>query len=100
MPLRERIRIRLKAYDHRVLDQSTHGNRRIRPSGPEPKCSGPDSVADGEATCTRSNALAARGQEVAGSSLKIRTHKRLLDILVAHAGHGGRADEVGSACWV
>ena len=79
MALRERIRIRLKAYDHRVLDQSTteivdtakrtgaHGGRS-------------DSAADGRGityTVLRSPHVDKKSRE----QFEIRTHKRLLDIL-------------------
>ena len=57
--LRERIRIRLKAYDHRILDQSTTeivdtAKRTGRDGG------GSDSAADGEES-VHGAALAARG---------------------------------------
>ncbi len=65
MALRERIRIRLKAYDHRVLDQSTteivDTAKRTGASvaGPIPL---PTSAQHDDGV-----ALAARGQEVAGA---------------------------------
>ena len=65
MALRERIRIRLKAYDHRVLDQSTTEivdtakRTGATVAGPIPL---PTSGASRHGA-----ALAARGQEVAGA---------------------------------
>ncbi len=65
MALRERIRIRLKAYDHRVLDQSTTEivdtakRTGATVAGPIPL---PTSAQHHDGS-----ALAARGQEVAGA---------------------------------
>ena len=63
MALRERIRIRLKAYDHRVLDQSTteivETAKRTGATGRRS-----DSAAD-VANASHGVAVAARGQEVA-----------------------------------
>ena len=65
MALRERIRIRLKAYDHRVLDQST---TEIVDTAKRTGATGgrSDSAAD-VASDHDGAALAARGQEVAGA---------------------------------
>ena len=63
--LRERIRIRLKAYDHRVLDQSTteivDTAKRTGAHG-----GGTDSAADGPEP-VHGAAFAARGQEDPGA---------------------------------
>ena len=65
MALRERIRIRLKAYDHRVLDQST---TEIVDTAKTDRRDGrrSDSAAD-FAQHHHGFALAARGQEIAGA---------------------------------
>ena len=78
MALKDRIRIRLKAYDHRVLDQSTSEivdtakRTGARVAGPIP-------------LPTRINKYTVlRGPHVDKKSreqFEIRTHKRLLDIL-------------------
>ncbi|MBI3208391.1 MAG: 30S ribosomal protein S10 [Candidatus Solibacter usitatus] len=76
--LRERIRIRLKAYDHRVLDQSTgeivQTARRTgaQIAGPIPL---PTSI--NRYTVNRSPHVDKKSRE----QFEIRTHKRLLDIL-------------------
>ncbi len=76
--LRERIRIRLKAYDHRVLDQSTSEivdtakRTGAQVAGPIPLPTG------------RSRYCVLRSPHVDKKSreqFEIRTHKRLLDIL-------------------
>src|SRR3981081_3288130 len=78
MALRERIRIRLKAYDHRVLDQSTteivDTAKRTGASvaGPIPL---PTSRT--VTTVLRSPHVDKKSRE----QFEIRTHKRLLDIL-------------------
>src|SRR6058998_2677832 len=78
MALRERIRIRLKAYDHRILDQSTteivDTARRTgaRVAGPIPL------------PTSRNKFCVLRSPHVDKKSreqFEIRTHKRLLDIL-------------------
>ena len=73
----QNIRIRLKAFDHRVLDQSTHEivNTAQR--------TGARCVA--RSRCRRRSknspfAVAAREQEVR-EQFEIRTHKRVLDIV-------------------
>ena len=78
MALRERIRIRLKAYDHRVLDQSTteivDTAKRTGASvaGPIPL-----PTARSVMTVLRSPHVDKKSRE----QFEIRTHKRLLDIL-------------------
>src|SRR5258708_6908068 len=78
MALRERIRIRLKAYDHRVLDQSTteivDTAKRTGASvaGPIPLPTVRNSY-----TVLRSPHVDKKSRE----QFEIRTHKRLLDIL-------------------
>ncbi len=74
----ERIRIRLKAYDYRVLDQSTHEivqtARRTgsRIAGPIPLPTGINRY-----TVLRSPHVDKKSRE----QFEIRTHKRLLDLI-------------------
>ncbi|MBL8220256.1 MAG: 30S ribosomal protein S10 [Bryobacterales bacterium] len=76
--LRERIRIRLKAYDHRVLDQSTTEivdtakRTGAQIAGPIPL---PTTI--NRYTVNRSPHVDKKSRE----QFEIRTHKRLLDIL-------------------
>jgi small subunit ribosomal protein S10 len=78
MALRERIRIRLKAYDHRVLDQSTTEivdtakRTGAQVAGPIPL-----PTSRSTATVLRSPHVDKKSRE----QFEIRTHKRLLDIL-------------------
>jgi len=75
--LNEKIRIRLKAYDHRVLDQSTseivetakRTGARVAGPIPLPTVKSLDRAS-----------FPACGQEIA-RAVEIRTHKRLMDIL-------------------
>ena len=76
--MNEKIRIRLKAFDYRILDQSTseivdtaQAHRRAG--------RGPDPAADGDPryTVNRSPHVDKKSRE----QFEIRTHKRLLDIL-------------------
>ena len=77
MALRERIRIRLKAYDHRVLDQSTTEiidtakRTGAQVAGPIPL---PTHIS--RYTVNRSPHVDKKSRE----QFEIRTHKRLLDI--------------------
>ena len=76
--LRERIRIRLKAYDHRILDQSTTEivdtakRSGVTVAGPFPL-----PTMKNKYTVLRSPHADKRSRE----QFEIRTHKRLLDIL-------------------
>jgi small subunit ribosomal protein S10 len=76
--VRERIRIRLKAYDHRVLDQSTGEivdtakRTGAQVAGPIPL---PTSI--NRVTVLRSPHVDKKSRE----QFEVRTHKRLLDIL-------------------
>ena len=76
--LRERIRIRLKAYDHRILDQSTTEivdtakRTGARVAGPIPL-----PTVRNRWTVLRSPHVDKKSRE----QFEIRTHKRLLDIL-------------------
>ena len=76
----QRIRIRLKAYDHRILDQSTkeivNAAQRTgaRVSGPIPL---PTKI--GRFTVLRSPHIDKKSRE----QFEIRTHTRLMDILDA-----------------
>ena len=75
---RQRIRIRLKAYDHRILDQSAHqiveaaGKTGAAVSGPVPL---PTEIQ--RFTVIRSPFIDKDSRE----QFEIRTHKRLIDIL-------------------
>ena len=74
---KQRIRIRLKAYDHRILDQSaaqiveTAQNTGARVSGPVPL---PTEIA--KFTVLRGPVIDKDSRE----QFEIRTHKRLIDI--------------------
>ena len=74
----EKIRIRLKAYDHRILDQSTHEivetakRTGARIAGPIPL---PTTI--NKFCVLRSPHVDKKSRE----QFEIRTHKRLLDIL-------------------
>jgi small subunit ribosomal protein S10 len=76
--LRERIRIRLKAYDHRILDESTKaivktaGETGAHIAGPIPL-----PTVKNRYTVLRSPHVDKKSRE----QFEIRTHKRLLDIL-------------------
>lgn len=76
--LREKIRIRLKAYDHRILDQSTSEivetakRTGAQVAGPIPL---PTDIT--RFTVLRSPHVDKKSRE----QFEIRTHKRLLDIL-------------------
>ena len=78
MPRRERIRIRLKAYDHRLLDQSaqeilqTAKRTGAKVSGPIPL---PTRIL--KYTVLRSPHVDKKSRE----QFEMRIHKRLLDIL-------------------
>ncbi len=78
MPRRERIRIRLKAYDHRLLDQSaqeilqTAKRTGAKVSGPIPL---PTKIS--KYTVLRSPHVDKKSRE----QFEMRIHKRLLDIL-------------------
>ena len=78
MALRERIRIRLKAYDHRVLDQSTTEivdtakRTGAQVAGPIPL-----PTIKNRYTVLRSPHVDKKSRE----QFEIRTHKRLVDIL-------------------
>ena len=75
---KQRIRIRLKAYDHRILDQSasqiveTAQNTGARVAGPVPL---PTEIA--KYTVLRSPFIDKDSRE----QFEIRTHKRVLDIV-------------------
>jgi len=75
---KQRIRIRLKAYDHRILDQSaaqiveTAQNTGARVSGPVPL---PTHIS--KYTVLRSPFIDKDSRE----QFEIRTHKRLIDII-------------------
>jgi small subunit ribosomal protein S10 len=78
MAIRERIRIRLKAYDHRVLDQST-GEIVSTAKRTGASVAGPIPLPTMKSTYTvlRSPHVDKKSRE----QFEIRTHKRLLDIL-------------------
>jgi len=78
MSLRERIRIRLKAYDHRILDQSTTEivdtakRTGAQVAGPIPL-----PTIKNRYTVLRSPHVDKKSRE----QFEIRTHKRMLDIV-------------------
>jgi small subunit ribosomal protein S10 len=78
MAIRERIRIRLKSYDHRILDESTKDivktamRTQASVAGPIPLPTVRNSF-----TVNRSPHVDKKSRE----QFEIRTHKRLLDIL-------------------
>jgi len=76
--LRERIRIRLKAYDHRVLDQSTTEIvETAKRTGAQVAGPIPLPTIKNRFTVNRSPHVDKKSRE----QFEIRTHKRLLDIL-------------------
>jgi small subunit ribosomal protein S10 len=76
--LRERIRIRLKAYDHRILDQSTTEIvETAKRTGAQVAGPIPLPTMKNRFTVLRSPHVDKRSRE----QFEIRTHKRLLDIL-------------------
>jgi small subunit ribosomal protein S10 len=76
--LRERIRIRLKAYDHRVLDQSTTEIvETAKKTGAQVAGPIPLPTVKNRWTVNRSPHVDKKSRE----QFEIRTHKRLLDIL-------------------
>ncbi|MFN0102982.1 MAG: 30S ribosomal protein S10 [Bryobacteraceae bacterium] len=78
MSLRESIRIRLKAYDHRVLDQSTAEIvATAKRSGAQVAGPIPLPTMKNRFTVNRSPHVDKKSRE----QFEIRTHKRLLDIL-------------------
>ena len=78
MAIRERIRIRLKAYDHRVLDQSTTEIvNTAKRTGAQVAGPIPLPTVKNKYTVLRSPHVDKKSRE----QFEIRTHKRLLDIL-------------------
>ncbi|MBM3755501.1 MAG: 30S ribosomal protein S10 [Acidobacteria bacterium] len=78
MSLRETIRIRLKAYDHRVLDQSTAEIvATAKRSGAQVAGPIPLPTLKNRVTVNRSPHVDKKSRE----QFEVRTHKRLLDIL-------------------
>ncbi|MEN6601580.1 MAG: 30S ribosomal protein S10 [Bryobacteraceae bacterium] len=76
--MKERIRIRLKAYDHRVLDQSTKEIvETARKTGAQVAGPIPLPTLKNRFTVNRSPHVDKKSRE----QFEIRTHKRLLDIL-------------------
>lgn len=76
--IKERIRIRLKAYDHRVLDQSTSEIvETARRTGAQVAGPIPLPTVKNRYTVNRSPHVDKKSRE----QFEIRTHKRLLDIL-------------------
>ena len=76
--LRERIRIRLKAYDHRVLDQSTAEIvETAKKTGAQVAGPIPLPTVKNRWTVNRSPHVDKKSRE----HFEIRTHKRLLDVL-------------------
>ncbi len=78
MAIRERIRIRLKAYDHRVLDQSTNEIvATAKRTGAQVAGPIPLPTLKQRYTVLRSPHVDKKSRE----QFEIRTHKRLMDIL-------------------
>ena len=78
MALQERIRIRLKAYDHRILDQSTSEiAETAKRTGAQISGPIPLPTIKNRYTVLRSPHVDKKSRE----QFEIRTHKRLLDIL-------------------
>ena len=78
MPTGEKIRIRLKAYDHRILDQSTREIvETARRTGADVAGPIPLPTVINRWTVLRSPHVDKKSRE----QFEIRTHKRLLDIL-------------------
>jgi small subunit ribosomal protein S10 len=76
--MKERIRIRLKAYDHRVLDQSTSQIvERAKRTGARVAGPIPLPTVINRFTVNRSPHVDKKSRE----QFEIRTHKRLIDIL-------------------
>ena len=76
--LKERIRIRLKAYDHRVLDQSTKEIvRTAKRTGAQVRGPIPLPTRIEKFTVNRSPHVDKKSRE----QFEIRTHRRLLDIV-------------------
>ncbi|MBI4443456.1 MAG: 30S ribosomal protein S10 [Acidobacteria bacterium] len=76
--VRERIRIRLKAYDHRILDQSaTEIVETAKRTGAQVAGPIPLPTVINRVTVLRSPHVDKKSRE----QFEIRTHKRLLDIL-------------------
>jgi small subunit ribosomal protein S10 len=73
--MKERIRIRLKAYDHRILDQST-GDIVDTAKRTGATVAGPIPL-----PTLKNRFTVLRSPHVDKKSFEIRTHKRLLDIL-------------------
>jgi small subunit ribosomal protein S10 len=74
----QNIRIRLKAYDHRVLDQSTHEIvNTAKRTGAQVRGPIPLPTKIEKYTVLRSPHIDKKSRE----QFEIRTHKRLLDIL-------------------
>ena len=78
MAIRERIRIRLKAYDHRILDQSTTEIvNTAKRTGAQVAGPIPLPTLRNRYTVNRSPHVDKKSRE----QFEIRTHKRLMDIL-------------------
>jgi len=78
MAIKERIRIRLKAYDHRVLDQSVRDIvETARRTGAQVAGPIPLPTVINRFTVLRSPHVDKKSRE----QFEIRTHKRLLDII-------------------
>ncbi len=76
--MKERIRIRLKAYDHRILDQSTTEIvDTAKKTGAQVAGPIPLPTVKNRFTVNRSPHVDKKSRE----QFEIRTHKRLLDIL-------------------
>ena len=88
---RQNIRIRLKAFDHRVLDAVDEGDRARPPSAPARRCAGRSRCRRGSRSspCNRSPHVDKKSRE----QFEIRTHKRRARHRRPDAADRRRADE-------
>jgi ribosomal protein S10 len=94
-PFSEKIRIRLKAYDYRVLGSSPRRKSWTRPKRTGARLAGPVPLPTekNKWTVLRSPHVDKKSRE----QFEIRTHKRPDRHLRADAADGGRADEARPA---
>jgi small subunit ribosomal protein S10 len=92
----QNIRIRLKAFDHRVLDASTvEIVSTAKRTGARCAVPVPLPTRIEKFTVNRSPHIDKKSRE----QFEMRTHKRLLDIVDPTPADRGRADEARSGCW-
>ena len=89
-----RIRIRLKAFDHAVIDQASADIvRTAEKTGAQVSGPIPLPTKTQRWTVLRSPHVDKKSRE----QFELKTHKRVIDILDSRAADGRRADEAGSA---